>query len=148
MKPVLLFLVSLLAFPLAVLPSTERYAVTMDMGRASFTGIMVMCQDDGAIRGSMVNEFGVSTMDFIYDKARDRVRLCHVVSFMDKWYVRQLLRRDLRFCLYILYNKVYARRHSYAVEHDGDGVSIANTRRGITYTFVRLRHEDTDDTEG
>lgn len=131
-----------------MLPATERYAVTIDMGRASLTGIMVMRRDGESIKGSMVNEFGVSTMDFVYDMSRDKVKLHHVVSFMDKWYIRQVLRRDLRFCLQILYNKEYVRRHSYAVERSGGGVGIANTRRGITYTFAPLSPEDSYDTEG
>jgi len=140
----LLFLFSLLAFPLAMLSATERYAVTIDMGRASLTGVMVMRQEADDVVGSMINEFGVSAIDFMYDGARDKVRLCHVVPFMDKWYIRRVLRRDLRFCLYILYNKVYGRRHSYAVKQDGDAVSITNARYGITYAFAPLNTEETN----
>ncbi|MCM1373035.1 MAG: hypothetical protein NC113_08900 [Bacteroides sp.] len=148
MKPFLLFLFSLLAFPLAVVSATGRYAVTMDMGKASLTGIMLVRQDDKNIKGSMVNEFGVSAMDFVYCETRDKLKFCHIVSFMDKWYIKRVLRQDLRFCLSILYNKEYARKHYYTVEYVGDEVRIANTRHGITYTFAPLIQEDTDDTEG
>lgn len=148
MKPFFLFLFSLLVFPLAVVSATGRYAVTIDMGKASLTGIMLVRQDDKTIKGSMVNEFGVSAMDFVYYETRDKLKFRHVVSFMDKWYIRRVLRQDLRFCLYILYNREYGRKHSYTVEHIGDEVRIANSRHGITYTFAPLRQEDTDDTEG
>ena len=148
MRHVLLFLFSLLAFPPAAMTATQRYAVTIDMGRASLTGVMVMHRDADEVRGSMVNEFGVSAIDFIYDGARDRVRLCHVVPFMDKWYIRRVLRRDLRFCLYVLYDKVYGRRHVYTVKQDGDTVSITNPRYGITYAFAPLNTEETNAVEG
>ena len=148
MRHVLLFLFSLLAFPLAAMTATQRYAVTIDMGRASLTGVMVMHRDADEVRGSMVNEFGVSAIDFIYDGGWDRVRLCHVVPFMDKWYIRRVLRRDLRFCLYVLYDKVYGRRHAYTVKRDGDAVSITNPRYGITYAFAPLNTEETNAVEG
>lgn len=120
---------------------TDRYVVSMDMPKASLTGIMVVCVDDGHIKGSVVNEFGVSAMDFVYDRARDKMKLRHVVSFLDKWYIRMTLRRDMRFCLYTLYG-IKPGQRSYVVERTGDEVRITNFRRGITYTFALMEHRE------
>lgn len=120
---------------------TDRYVVSMDMPKASLTGIMVVSSDSEFIKGSVVNEFGVSAMDFVYDRARDKMKLRHVVSFLDKWYIRMMLRRDMRFCLYTLYD-IKPGRHSYVVERNGDEVRITNSRRGISYTFAPMEQRE------
>jgi hypothetical protein len=82
------------------LPSAEgerqRYGIQIDFGKASVSGVCMMLMEDGMIKGSIVNEFGVSFLDFTYSPAADRVQLVSVIAMLDKWYIRKTLRKDLR----------------------------------------------------
>lgn len=80
----------------------QRYNAMIEMPRGYLSGICIMVNDGGTLRGSIFNEFGISALDFIYDEARDRVKLENVMGMMDKWYIRRVLRRDLRALLHNL----------------------------------------------
>ena len=75
------------------LPSAEgerqRYGIQIDFGKASVSGVCMMLMEDGMIKGSIVNEFGVSFLDFTYSPAADRVQLVSVIAMLDKWYIRK-----------------------------------------------------------
>lgn len=66
------------------------------MPRGYVSGVLVLLRDDEAVRGSLFNEFGITALDFSYDRRKDKVRLHSVVRQMDRWYIRRVLRRDLR----------------------------------------------------
>lgn len=74
-----------------------RYNIEIDFGRAYVSGICLLLNDGGdMVKGSIVNEFGVSFMDFSYSLKKNKVRLHSVAGPLDRWYVRLALRRDLR----------------------------------------------------
>ena len=74
-----------------------RYNTEIDFGRAYVSGVCLLLNDGGdTVKGSIVNEFGVSFMDFSYSLKKHKVRLHSVAGPLDKWYVRLALRRDLR----------------------------------------------------
>lgn len=95
---------SLLSLPLTAqtsLPVADgqrmRYNTEIDFGRAYVSGVCLLLNDGGdMVKGSIVNEFGVSFMDFSYSLKKHKVRLHNVAGPLDKWYVRLALRRDLR----------------------------------------------------
>lgn len=60
-----------------------RYGFEMAMQKARLTGVALTRLDNNAISGSIINEFGVSALDFTYDIRRGKVKLNHVVSFLD-----------------------------------------------------------------
>lgn len=105
MRKILLFLfLSLVFLPVVAqtsLPQKDgermRYNIEIDFGRAYVSGICLLLNDGGdMVKGSIVNEFGVSFMDFSYSQKKRRVRLHSVAGPLDRWYVRLALRRDLR----------------------------------------------------
>lgn len=73
----------------------ERCGIQIEFGRAYVSGVCVMLREEGLVKASVVNEFGVSFMDFSYSEADDRVRLLSVAGKLDKWYIRRMLRKDL-----------------------------------------------------
>ena len=92
------------------IPETEggriRYAATIEMPKAYLSGICVLLREGNVVRGSLFNEFGVTALDFTYhpenqiatphsDHRSEKVKLHHVISMMDKWYIRRVLRKDL-----------------------------------------------------
>ena len=95
----------LLALPISVqaqttFPSAEgeraKYAAYIEMPKAYVSGICVLLQEDGLIKGSLFNEFGITALDFTYNPQRDKVKLHSVMKMMDKWYIRKVLKKDLR----------------------------------------------------
>lgn len=159
MKRFLLFLNSLLlicgfalrADEIAPEESTHllrRYSFQIETGKACMSGLLLASEDDEFINGSMINEFGISAIDFSYSKRKQKVKLLNVVSFLDKWYIRMVLRKDLKFCLHILYDIPINSKNRYEVIRNGDTVSIINPKRKLKYTFTPLNHQSTNDTEG
>lgn len=128
---------------------TDRYSVAIDFGKVSLTGILVVKEDGDVFNGGIVNEFGVSMVDFSYNKEKDKVRIHRLgVAIMKRYYVRCILRKDLRQCMHILYGINSKFKRVYTVERSGDEVRITNTKRGIVYTFATLKITGANGSEG
>lgn len=151
MRVILLFLSSLVCLcgygvgiepdnPLQEVVETapDRHAVTIDTGKGGISGIMVTRESDDAINGCIVNEFGISALDFIYDRKKDKLKLTYVVSFLNKWYIKKVLAGDIRYCIRLLYGITEGKARHYRVE-ETDGITrVTNTKRKISYTFSPL----------
>ena len=110
------------------LPSNEgeraRYGVQIDVKKAYISGICGMLFEDGKLKASVVNEFGLSAMDFEYNPQKDKVKIINVIKKLDHWYIKRILKRDLR----ILMHKLRQGINKYE-----------NTKYEITYTFQPLQ---------
>lgn len=74
-----------------------RYAAVIETPKAYLSGICILYHDENdEIKGSFFNEFGISAIDFSFFENKDKVKLHHVVKMMDKWYIKKVLRRDIR----------------------------------------------------
>lgn len=116
----------------------ERIPFAIEYRDSRTTGILVVKAEDGMIMGSMINEFGISAMDFKYDICTNKLQLVSVVGWLDKWYIRRVLRNDLAYCLHQLYGTPWRGRGRYKTTRDCEAgsLSIRNTRRGLTYSFM------------
>lgn len=72
-----------------------RYEATIEMKKGYLSGICVLFNDAGIIKGSLFNEFGISAIDFSYDPKLRKVKLYNVIQMMNKWYIKRVLRNDL-----------------------------------------------------
>lgn len=146
MRIFLLFLVSLFssfsAFAGAngsdTVPTTgelTRYAFEITTPKAALTGIMLVKETDEVIMGSMVNEFGVSAIDFIYQKGKDKLKLQNVISFLNKWYIKMALKKDIRLALHVLFDMPYKTDNNYEITKSDNGYIIKNKKRNLIYTF-------------
>ena len=110
------------------LPSDEgeraRYSVQIDVKKAYISGICGMLFEDGKLKASVVNEFGLSAMDFEYDSRKDKVKIINIIKKLDHWYIKRVLKRDLRILLHNLEQGIY--------KHE-------NAKYEITYTFQPLQ---------
>ena len=97
-----------------------RYGIEIDMRGAYLSGICSMLYEDGMLKAAIVNEFGVSAIAFTYDPRKDKVRIVSATDKLDKWYIRRMLRHDLRECLHCLQQGVF---------------TYENEKRGMTYMF-------------
>lgn len=120
------------------LPLTHRYAFEVTMEKGHISGIMITKESDDTIAGTMVNEFGVSALSFVYDKRNNKIKLQDVMSILNKWYIKRVLKQDLTFCLHILNDAPYRKKHKYLLTETTDQISITNPKRKLTYSFKPL----------
>lgn len=156
MRAVLIFLSSLIAL-LSIHCSAQsvaadssfvnpqRCAFQIEMPKSCVSGILITKNTDEGIIGSMINEFGVSAIDFAYDFTKDKLTLVNVISFLNKWHVKRVLKNDLKLCIYALYNKPYDLKKNYKVIRTPDRISILNKKRNLKYTFSPLTLTHTED---
>lgn len=97
-----------------------RYNVQIDIRGAYVSGVCSMLKEDGVIKAAIVNEFGVSIFNFIYLPAKDKVKIIDAMQKLDKWYIRRMLKHDLRECIHLLRQGIY---------------TYENTKRGLKYQF-------------
>lgn len=131
-----------------------RYTVQISTPKASISGIMLAAQSDDCINASLVNEFGVSALALSYSKPTGKVRLTQVVKFLDKWYIRPILRRDMAEAIRLLYlrdNASGVPSSAASARYDtviADSIiSLHNKKRNITYTFTPLPINPVDPTD-
>ena len=74
----------------------KQFSAYIEMPRGYVSGICILLRDGQQIKGSIFNEFGISAIDFSYDEQRDKVKLYEVVKMLNRWYIKRVIRRDLR----------------------------------------------------
>lgn len=100
-----------------------RFQAVIELPQGYLSGVCVLLNDGEDLKGSFFNEFGISYMDFSYSVGKDKVKLHSVQPMMDKWYIRRVLRHDLRLLLLRM----------------GEGVGeYRNEKRKMTYRFTPL----------
>ncbi len=75
--------------------SKVKYSALIEMPKGYISGICILCNDGGLVRGAIFNEFGISAIDFVYDTAKEKVKLGDVIKLMDRWRIRRVLKKDL-----------------------------------------------------
>lgn len=126
----------------------SRMSFRIEMQRGYLSGILITADSGTDINGAMINEFGISALDFTYSRKSGKVKLLNVISFLNKWYIKRVLRADLGYCMHILYGIPISKERNYTVTRDGDSLSIVNTKRNISYIFSPITHNsDNHDTE-
>ena len=90
----------------------------------------------------MINEFGITALSFIYDKHSQKIKLENVIGFMNKWYIKRVLKGDIKYCLHILYDVPAKENKNYIVSKADNGISIINSKRKITYSFSPIQEQN------
>lgn len=73
-----------------------HYNLHVEIHESYLSGICIMVNNDGIIASSIVNEFGVSLMDFTYSEQKDKVKIRNTIKPLDRWYIKRILKRSLR----------------------------------------------------
>lgn len=68
----------------------------IEMKKGYLSGVCMLVNDGGVVRGSIFNEFGISAIDFTYYPEKDKVKLGEVIRMLNRWYIRKVLKKDLR----------------------------------------------------
>jgi len=72
-----------------------KYNAVIEMKKGYMSGICIMLNEGGVVKGSLFNEFGISALDFTYQPDRKKVKLLNVMKLLDKWYIKRVLKKDL-----------------------------------------------------
>ena len=87
----------------AVADSSRRtFTALIETPKASISGICLLVQDSDTIKGAIVNEFGITALDFVYTRKDDKVRLVSAAPMLNKWYMRPVITADIRELLHAL----------------------------------------------
>ena len=117
-------------------PSTQgekaKYSAYIDMPQGYASGVCVLFNEGTVIQGSLFNEFGITALSFSYDIKKEKIKLYSVVKLMDKWYIKRILKKDLKQLMKCL--------------QKGESV-YQNEKYHITYSFSTLNTEEVYDTE-
>lgn len=131
---VLSFFTSSTAYAQSLLPQFDGQIVRMNANiefrRGGMSGICALRQDNGMFKGCLFNEFGISALDFIYDRNAHRVRIVHAIAMLDKWYIKRVLRQDM-----VKVMDGFER---------GD-TTYVNEKRHITYQFSKMKDNGTEE---
>ncbi len=103
-----------------------RSSAMIEMPKGYVSGICVMYNDGTDVKASIFNEFGISAIDFVYNPQKDKVKLVSVIKMLNKWYIRRLLKSDLRKVIHSL--------------QKGEG-EYRNEKYKIDYKFSELKDE-------
>lgn len=128
---------------------SQRYSVSIDFRDANVTGICLLKQDEtGDIKGTIVNEFGIHAMDFSVSADRSKVKLTDVISFMNKWYVKKVVKGDLKYLFSATTDMVGKENGKRKVEvQDDRSITLSNLKYKIVYNFGQLKSEQNEATE-
>lgn len=108
--------------------ASKRYSVQIDMGNAGISGICLMKRDDkGDLLGAIINEFGVAALSFSYDSRRERVEILDIIAQLDKWYIKRVVKADLKSIVPQMMTEREEERYEYY-----------NARYKIRYRFAPL----------
>ena len=105
------------------------FACQIEMAKGYVSGTCIMVREGNVIKGSIFNEFGISAMDFSYDADREKVKLHSVIGMLDRWYIRRVLKKDLR----LVVQQLKQGKSEYE-----------NEKRHIKYSFVPTVNETED----
>lgn len=126
----LLLFVALQAAAQATFPKADgervRYNAMVEMPKGYLSGVCILLREGNEVRGSFFNEFGISAIDFTYLIDKDKVKLHSVIAMLNKWYIKRVLKKDLRELL----NRLQQGETSYRDE-----------RHKIDYRFMPMNHE-------
>lgn len=73
-----------------------RFTAYIEMEKGYVSGICILHRDGDTVHGSLFNEFGITALDFTYRLEKKKVKLHTVMPMMNKWYIRKVMKKDLR----------------------------------------------------
>ncbi len=150
LSSLLLFCVSLHAQKHYILGCTDsigrqEYKMNIGVKDADVSGILIMkCDSTGVIKCALMNEFGISALNFCISEDRRKVELVNVISFLDKWYIRKVLKTDLEYLFSATEDNLEKENHDRVIRRADDSVILENKKYSITYTLEQLKGKDNE----
>ena len=119
------------------LSGRQQYGVVIEARGAELTGVCIVKTDDEGSRGAIVNEFGFHALDFTLSADRRKVKLLNVMDRLDRWYIRKVVRKDLRMLWGATQSGPQKSRRTITVDADGT-VVLTNQKYKLKYSLKRI----------
>lgn len=132
--------------PLLSLDGRHHYRVTIAARGAELSGICIIKTDGEGSRGSVVNEFGIHALDFTVSPDRKKVKLLNVMPAMNRWYIKRVVRGDLKFLFNATQNPQRKGKRTVTVDSD-QTVTLVNSKYRLKYSFLEINENDDEATE-
>lgn len=116
----------------------RQYNLLLQVRGNDLSGICVMKMvSPTEMVGTVINEFGLTAFDFEYKEGK--TKLSNLPPFLDKWYIRKILRKDLSFFFanFLLQQNTKKRSRELIFSPDGE-IILTNDRIKIKYTFTPI----------
>ncbi|MDD4589308.1 MAG: hypothetical protein PHG06_02600 [Parabacteroides sp.] len=114
----------------------NTYQITLQIGEKNMTGICLLKKTGDKWNGSLINEFGIKAFDFTSDEGM--THLHHIVSFLDKWYIRRTIEQDLHYLFNIDATKTGNEKKRYIRRKSPTSFILVNRIHHIQYSFNRI----------
>lgn len=125
-----------------------NYRVQLQSRNASLDGVCAIKIIDSSIRGVVVNDFGIKAFAFSLSPDRKKVKLQDVIPMLDHWYIKRVLKNDLK----QLFNATTCdppnsgKKTKIEVLDDGT-ISVTNSKYHINYLFTKAPDIEQDEPE-
>jgi hypothetical protein len=117
--------------------NTLKYNMSIQRKEMNITGICMMRRTGNDIIGSVVNEFGIKAFDFDYNIDKKKVKLNNVVGFINKWYIRKILKGDLKYLFSYGKNMEKDKNRDVIIGAD-KSIEMDNNKFHLKYVFTPL----------
>lgn len=119
------------------LAGRQQYQVAIEVRGVCLTGVCIVLTDDEGCRGAIVNEFGFHALDFTLTTNRAKVKLLNVMPNLNRWYIKRVVRTDLRFLFNATQDGQQKGRRTVTTEPDGT-VTLVNDKYNLKYSLKRI----------
>ena len=119
------------------LDGRQQYSVAIEARGAEISGVCIVKTDAEGSRGAIVNEFGIHALDFTLSADRRKVKLLNVMPQLDRWYIKRVMRKDLRLLFGATEDGQRERCRSVAVAEDGT-VTLTNRKYKLKYSLKKI----------
>jgi hypothetical protein len=117
--------------------NTLKYNMSIQRKEMNITGICMMRRTGNDIIGSVVNEFGIKAFDFDYNIDKKKVKLNNVVGFINKWYIRKIIKGDLKYLFSYGKNMEKDKNRDVIIGAD-KSIEMDNNKFHLKYVFTPL----------
>lgn len=99
------------------------------MSKAYVGGLCILKGDESSLNVSIVNEFGVSIVTFIYAHDRDKIKMINCIRQLRRPFIKKVLKKDFKVIL-----------SEYLMQDDEERLPIQheNQKYNITYNLIPL----------
>lgn len=110
----------------------KEYTCVIQLRNNTLTGICVIKKEQEKYIGTFVNEFGIKGFDFMYDVNKNRISLFNVIKFLNKWYIKRTLKKDLKF---MITNRSNFKNKKREIAYNDSSIVLTNNQYDIIYNF-------------
>ena len=73
-----------------------HYNLQIEIRESCLSGICIMVNNEGTIASSIINEFGISLIDFTYSEKKNKIKIHSIIKPLNRWYIKRFIKRSLK----------------------------------------------------